>query len=42
MELYKVPHGIDTNYNFEPFRNGELSKSLYINRALLNEESIKG
>ena len=42
MGLYEVAHGVGTNSNFEPFRNGELSKSLYINRAPLNEESIKG
>ena len=33
MELYEVPHGIGTNYNFELFRKRELSKLLYINRV---------
>ena len=42
MVLYKVPHGIGTNKNFETFRKREVSKSLYINRTPMNEESIKG
>ena len=41
-DLNEVPHGIGTNYNFEPYRKREFSKFLYINRAPLNEESIIG
>ena len=41
MELYKLTDGIGTNQNFKYFRKRELSKSLYINRVPLNEESIK-
>ena len=33
---------VGTDYNFEPFRKWELSKSLYINRVPSNEEAIKG
>ena len=42
MELYEVAHGIGTNQDFKPSSKRELSKSLYINRAPSNEESIKG